>query len=83
MAKSQRALVERIWYGGGSLRSMRWAGEQGLNLLTGNIVTGETSDEFTAAQIALIKEYRSVIGADRPGDRPVRQRHRGNPDPVS
>jgi hypothetical protein len=45
---------------------MRWAGEQGLNLLTGNIVTGETSDEFTAAQLALIKEYRSVIGAERP-----------------
>jgi hypothetical protein len=59
-------LVERVWYGGGSLRSMRWAGEQGLNLLTGNIVTGETSDEFTAAQLALIKEYRSVVGADRP-----------------
>ena len=59
-------LVERVWYGGGSLRSMRWAGEQGLNLLVGNIVAGETSDEFTAAQLALIKEYRSVIGADRP-----------------
>jgi len=59
-------LADRVWYGGGSLRSMHWAGEQGLNLLTGNIVTGETGDEFTAAQLALIKEYRSVIGAERP-----------------
>ncbi len=59
-------LVDRIWYGGGSLRSIRWAAGQGLNLLTGNIVTGETSDEFTAAQLALIDEYRHLVGSERP-----------------
>ncbi|NED88646.1 LLM class flavin-dependent oxidoreductase, partial [Streptomyces sp. SID11233] len=31
-------LAERLWYGAGSLRSARWAGEQGLNLLTSSVV---------------------------------------------
>jgi alkanesulfonate monooxygenase SsuD/methylene tetrahydromethanopterin reductase-like flavin-dependent oxidoreductase (luciferase family) len=64
-------LTDRVWYGGGSLRSMRWAGEQGLNLLTGNIVTGETSDEFSPAQLALIDEYRRAAALERP-DQPER-----------
>ncbi|MET8976809.1 LLM class flavin-dependent oxidoreductase [Streptomyces sp. NPDC004539] len=51
-------LVNRLWYGGGSLRSARWAGEQGLNLLTGNIVTGEDTDDFVTAQANLIAAYR-------------------------
>ena len=53
-------LVNRIWYGGGSLRSARWAGESGLNLLSGNIVTGEHTDDFTTAQSNLLTEYRRV-----------------------
>jgi len=40
-------LVSRVWYGAGSLRSARWAGETGLNLLTGNVLIGG-GDEFTA-----------------------------------
>ena len=58
-------LVERVWYGGGSLRSIHWAAGNGLNLLTGNIVTGETSDDFAAAQLTLVEEYRKVAGPDR------------------
>jgi alkanesulfonate monooxygenase SsuD/methylene tetrahydromethanopterin reductase-like flavin-dependent oxidoreductase (luciferase family) len=27
-------LVDRIWYGAGSTSSVKWAGEQGLNLLS-------------------------------------------------
>ncbi|MET8220846.1 LLM class flavin-dependent oxidoreductase [Streptomyces hirsutus] len=54
-------LVKRFWYGGGSLRSIRWAAGQGLNLLTGNIVTGEGTDDFTTAQLALLDEYRHVL----------------------
>lgn len=50
-------LVERLWYGGGSTKSVRWAGENCLNMLTGNGVYGESSDGFTAAQLALIAEY--------------------------
>ncbi|WP_086705765.1 LLM class flavin-dependent oxidoreductase [Streptomyces antimycoticus] len=59
-------LVERIWYGGGSLRSVHWAAENGLNLLSGNIVSGEDTDDFTTAQLNLLSEYRRSLGDDRP-----------------
>ncbi|MFD8391928.1 LLM class flavin-dependent oxidoreductase [Streptomyces sp. NPDC059680] len=59
-------LVERIWYGGGSLRSVRWVAENSLNLLSGNIVSGEDTDDFTTAQLNLISEYRRTLGDDRP-----------------
>ena len=58
-------LVHRIWYGCGSLRSARWAGESGLNLLSGNIVTGENTDDFTTAQSNLLAEYRRVQSTAR------------------
>ncbi|MCO5995611.1 LLM class flavin-dependent oxidoreductase [Actinoallomurus rhizosphaericola] len=60
-------LLDRIWYGGGSLRSVRWAAENGLNLLTGNIVQGEGTDDFVTAQLALIEEYRRLLPPGRPG----------------
>ncbi|MGW0948238.1 LLM class flavin-dependent oxidoreductase [Streptomyces sp. NPDC002623] len=59
-------LVDRIWYGAGSLRSARWAAGQGLNLLSGNIVTGEGTDDFTTAQLNLLAEYRRSLPQDRP-----------------
>ncbi|MGW4364363.1 LLM class flavin-dependent oxidoreductase [Nocardia takedensis] len=59
-------LVDRLWYGGGSLRSVEWAGRNGLNLLSGNIVTGERSDDFGASQVGLIERYRGALPADRP-----------------
>jgi alkanesulfonate monooxygenase SsuD/methylene tetrahydromethanopterin reductase-like flavin-dependent oxidoreductase (luciferase family) len=59
-------LLDRIWYGGGSLRSIRWAAEHGLNLLTGNIVSGEDTDDFSTAQAALLAEYRRIVGPSRP-----------------
>ncbi|SCK18997.1 Coenzyme F420-dependent N5,N10-methylene tetrahydromethanopterin reductase and related flavin-dependent oxidoreductases [Streptomyces sp. LamerLS-316] len=31
-------LARRMWYGGASLRSARWAGEHGMNLLTSSVV---------------------------------------------
>ncbi|MFJ3640353.1 LLM class flavin-dependent oxidoreductase [Streptomyces sp. NPDC090108] len=31
-------LDRRLWYGGGSLRSARWAGEHGMNFLTSSVV---------------------------------------------
>ncbi|MEV7425840.1 LLM class flavin-dependent oxidoreductase [Streptomyces sp. NPDC091212] len=61
-------LVDRIWYGGGSLRSTRWAAANGLNLLSGNIVTGEDTDDFTTAQLNLLTEYRRTL----PGGRATR-----------
>ncbi|MGW3141480.1 LLM class flavin-dependent oxidoreductase [Streptomyces sp. NPDC001139] len=57
-------LVRRIWYGGGSLRSVRWAAENGLNLLSGNIVSGEDTEDFTTAQLNLLAEYRRSPGAE-------------------
>ncbi|MEU1193865.1 LLM class flavin-dependent oxidoreductase, partial [Streptomyces sp. NPDC005859] len=60
------ALLDRVWYGGGSLRSIRWAAEHGLNLLSGNIVTGEGTDDFTTAQLALVREYRRTVSTARP-----------------
>ncbi|GAA4638290.1 LLM class flavin-dependent oxidoreductase [Actinoallomurus vinaceus] len=60
-------LLDRIWYGGGSLRSIRWAAGHGLNLLTGNIIQGEGSDDFVTAQLALIGEYRRLLPPGRPG----------------
>lgn len=39
-------LIDRCWYGGGSIASAGWAGEQGLNFLTSSVVRlGEA--EFT------------------------------------
>lgn len=60
-------LVDRVWYGGSSTRSVRWAGENGLNLLTGNIVIGDRSDDFATTQLGLIDDYRQRIDPARPG----------------
>lgn len=60
-------LVDRVWYGGTSLRSVRWAAEHGLNLLTGNIVSGETGDDFATTQLNLVSEYRRLLAPGRPG----------------
>ncbi|MDT7842041.1 LLM class flavin-dependent oxidoreductase [Streptomyces justiciae] len=59
-------LARRIWYGAGSLRSVRWAAGSGLSLLTGNIVTGEGTDDFTTAQLNLLAEYRRTLPAGTP-----------------
>jgi alkanesulfonate monooxygenase SsuD/methylene tetrahydromethanopterin reductase-like flavin-dependent oxidoreductase (luciferase family) len=54
-------LVDRLWYGGGSTRSIRWAASQGLNLLIGNIVSGEGVEDFVTAQREHIALYRSEL----------------------
>ncbi|HLS79226.1 MAG TPA: LLM class flavin-dependent oxidoreductase [Nocardia sp.] len=58
-------LIDRLWYGGGSLRSVRWAARHGLNLLTGNVVFADRSDDFTTTQLDLVREYRAGVPADR------------------
>lgn len=55
-----KGLSDRLWYGGGSLKSARWAGEHGFNFLTGNVISGEGTDDFHTAQINLIKAYREA-----------------------
>jgi alkanesulfonate monooxygenase SsuD/methylene tetrahydromethanopterin reductase-like flavin-dependent oxidoreductase (luciferase family) len=54
-----RGLGERMWYGGGSLRSARWAGENGMNLLVSSVVKAEEADDFAQIQLALIREFRA------------------------
>jgi alkanesulfonate monooxygenase SsuD/methylene tetrahydromethanopterin reductase-like flavin-dependent oxidoreductase (luciferase family) len=65
-------LRDRVWLGGGSERSIRWAANHGLGLLLGNITTGDAvgsngsgsvgsgsfgSVSFEAAQRAQIDDY--------------------------
>lgn len=83
-------LAGRVWYGGGSLRSARWAGEHGLHLLTGNVISGEGTDDFVTAQLALLDAYRRSLAPGRSArialgrvivpfdsaDRATRQRYR-------
>ncbi|MEV0536887.1 LLM class flavin-dependent oxidoreductase [Kitasatospora sp. NPDC050463] len=52
-------LASRVWYGGGSLRSARWAGEQGLGLLTSNVVRAEESEDFAEIQRSQIEAFRA------------------------
>ncbi|MFF1909249.1 LLM class flavin-dependent oxidoreductase [Kitasatospora sp. NPDC058218] len=52
-------LASRIWYGGGSLRSARWAGEQGLSLLSSNVVRAEESEDFAEIQRSQIEAFRA------------------------
>ncbi|WP_149830584.1 LLM class flavin-dependent oxidoreductase [Streptomyces tailanensis] len=52
----------RMWYGGGSLRSARWAGENGMNLLTSSVVKAEDtagSLDFAEIQLSHIREFRA------------------------
>lgn len=50
-------LRNRVWLGGGSARSVRWAAEQGLKLLLGNITSADNGDVFEAAQRVHIDDY--------------------------
>ncbi|MBB3657784.1 alkanesulfonate monooxygenase SsuD/methylene tetrahydromethanopterin reductase-like flavin-dependent oxidoreductase (luciferase family) [Rhizobium sp. BK650] len=58
-------LIDRIWYGGGSLRSASWAGKNGFNLLIGNVTSGEETDDFFTAQSRQLSAYRAAGGAER------------------
>jgi alkanesulfonate monooxygenase SsuD/methylene tetrahydromethanopterin reductase-like flavin-dependent oxidoreductase (luciferase family) len=53
----------RLWYGGGSLGSARWAGEHGMNFLTSSVVKAEVglTDGSTFAEIqrSHIREFRA------------------------
>ncbi|WP_262299799.1 LLM class flavin-dependent oxidoreductase [Microvirga sesbaniae] len=60
-----RGLIDRIWYGGGSLHSAEWAGRTGVNLLTGNVISGEGTDDFFVAQARLIETFRRASPGSR------------------
>jgi alkanesulfonate monooxygenase SsuD/methylene tetrahydromethanopterin reductase-like flavin-dependent oxidoreductase (luciferase family) len=59
-------LTQRLWYGGGSLRSAEWAGRNGFNLLIGNLNQGEESDAFFETQQRHIEIFRAAWSLPTP-----------------
>ncbi len=58
-------LDKRIWWGSGSRDSARWAGEQGMNLMSSTLLledTGVPFDELQAEQIAIFRQAWSDAG---------------------
>jgi alkanesulfonate monooxygenase SsuD/methylene tetrahydromethanopterin reductase-like flavin-dependent oxidoreductase (luciferase family) len=55
-------LRERMWYGGASLRSAQWAGENGMNFLSSNVVRAEESENFDDIQRSHIETFLSHAG---------------------
>ncbi|MFI6757665.1 LLM class flavin-dependent oxidoreductase [Micromonospora sp. NPDC050417] len=51
-------LGRRMWYGGASLRSAQWAGENGMNFLTSSVVKAEESENFAEIQLSHIRTFR-------------------------
>lgn len=58
-------LRDRVWYGGGSLRSSKWAGGQGLNLMIGSLTSGDVSDDFFEAQAIQLDAFRAELPEGR------------------
>ncbi|MGY1753510.1 LLM class flavin-dependent oxidoreductase [Blastococcus sp. SYSU D01042] len=58
-------LRERLWYGGGSLGSARWAGEHGMNFLTSSVVKveGDAAPDFAAVQRSHVDAFRAASPA--------------------
>ncbi|GGP76584.1 LLM class flavin-dependent oxidoreductase [Saccharothrix coeruleofusca] len=52
-------LGDRMWYGGASLGSARWAGQHGMNFLTSNVVKAEESEDFAAVQRSHVEAFRA------------------------
>lgn len=60
-------LGRRMWYGGASLRSARWAGENGMNFLTSSVVkaeaegdeTGGAAGDFATIQLSHVRAFRA------------------------
>jgi alkanesulfonate monooxygenase SsuD/methylene tetrahydromethanopterin reductase-like flavin-dependent oxidoreductase (luciferase family) len=53
-------LRSRMWYGGASLASARWAGEHAMNFLTSSVVRAEESEDFATVQLSHIRAFRAA-----------------------
>lgn len=58
-------LGTRVWYGAGSPDSARWAGGQGMQMLTSSVVkvpegSHDTEPDFAAIQQGLIRDFRAA-----------------------
>jgi alkanesulfonate monooxygenase SsuD/methylene tetrahydromethanopterin reductase-like flavin-dependent oxidoreductase (luciferase family) len=61
-------LSERIWWGSGTRATAKWAGEQGMNLMSSTLLTEDTGapfDELQAEQIAVFREAWQAAGHER------------------
>ncbi|MFI6542650.1 LLM class flavin-dependent oxidoreductase [Streptomyces prunicolor] len=55
-------LGQRLWYGGGSAGSAKWAGEHGMNFLTSSVVKAEgpgESRDFAEIQLSHVRTFRA------------------------
>jgi alkanesulfonate monooxygenase SsuD/methylene tetrahydromethanopterin reductase-like flavin-dependent oxidoreductase (luciferase family) len=59
-------LRSRMWYGGGSLASAKWAGENGVNFLVSSVVKAEEAEDFASIQLSHIGAF---VNRTRPGRR--------------
>ncbi len=58
-------LSERIWLGSGTRTSARWTGEQGINLMSSNLLTEDTCvpfDKLQTEQIAIFRQAWKEAG---------------------
>jgi alkanesulfonate monooxygenase SsuD/methylene tetrahydromethanopterin reductase-like flavin-dependent oxidoreductase (luciferase family) len=53
-------LRARMWYGGASLASARWAGQNEVNFLTSSVVKAEESEDFASVQQSHIRMFRAA-----------------------
>ncbi|WP_337059460.1 LLM class flavin-dependent oxidoreductase [Kineococcus sp. G2] len=62
-------LADRVWWGSGTRATARWAGEQGMHLMSSTLLTEDTGvpfDELQAEQIAIFRQAWSQAG--HPGE---------------
>jgi alkanesulfonate monooxygenase SsuD/methylene tetrahydromethanopterin reductase-like flavin-dependent oxidoreductase (luciferase family) len=52
-------LRARMWYGGASLASARWAGQNEVNFLTSSVVRAEEAEDFASVQQSHIRMFRA------------------------
>jgi alkanesulfonate monooxygenase SsuD/methylene tetrahydromethanopterin reductase-like flavin-dependent oxidoreductase (luciferase family) len=55
-------LRSRMWYGGASIASARWAGSHSVNFLTSSVVRAPADgpSDFAAIQVSHIREFRAA-----------------------
>jgi len=58
-------LRSRLWYGGASMRSAQWAGENGMHFLTSSVVKAESSADFATEQAAQVQAFKAANPAGR------------------
>jgi alkanesulfonate monooxygenase SsuD/methylene tetrahydromethanopterin reductase-like flavin-dependent oxidoreductase (luciferase family) len=58
-------LRARCWYGGASLASAQWAGEQGMNFLTSSVIRAGATEDFATEQATQVQAFKAANPAGR------------------